>query len=238
MNVSLSRVGAVCAVLTVLGFVVGIALMASSGVQVLIPETGSEGREWIADVQDAGDAFVAGAALVVFAGMLGVGAFLGFYDALRHAGRALILAPIVGAAGLVLVTISHATPIALAVELAPAYTGASGAEQASLAATFDTLAQFCLLTNYFGDVLIWGVTTPLFALAILNTGAAPRWIGWVGLVSAMFAGWLGLLSPVSSVVEGISTIGFFAFFVFTAALGVALLRRPVAEAVEAPPLTV
>ena len=59
-----------------------------------------------------------------------------------------------------------------------------------------------LLMNYFGDILIWGVTTPLFALAVLNTGVVPRWIGWVGLVSAFFAGWLGLLSPVSSIVEG------------------------------------
>ena len=92
-----------------------------------------------------------------------------------------------------------------------------------------------LLMNYFGDILIWGVTTPLFALAVLNTGVVPRWIGWVGLVSAFFAGWLGLLSPVSSIVEGISTIGFFAFFLFLASLGVALLRRRgPAQGVQAP----
>ena len=53
-NVRLSTVGAVCAVLTVGLFVAGIALTASSGVQVLIPETGAEGREWIADVDGAG----------------------------------------------------------------------------------------------------------------------------------------------------------------------------------------
>jgi hypothetical protein len=43
--------------------------------------------------------------------------------------------------------------------------------------------------------VVWGVTTPLFAIAVLKTSAAPRWIGWVGIVSAVFAGWLGLLSP-------------------------------------------
>jgi len=225
VNVSLAKAGAACAIVTVVGFIVGIALMASSGVQVLIPETGQDGLDWIADVDDAGNAFVAGAAIVVFAGFFGLVAFLGFYDALKHAGPVLVVAPVAGAAGMALVTISHATPIAIAVELAPAYLDASGAEQASLAATADTLAQFCLLLNYFGDILIWGVTTPLFALAVLRTGAAPRWIGWVGLVAAFFAGWLGLLSPVSSLVEGISTIGFFAFFLFTASLGVALLRR-------------
>ena len=38
-GVSLRTAGAVCAVVTVVGFVVGIALTAASGVQVLIPET-------------------------------------------------------------------------------------------------------------------------------------------------------------------------------------------------------
>lgn len=225
-GVSLATAGAVCALLMVAGFVVGIALMASSGVQVLIPETGQEGLDWIADVEDAGNLFIAGASIMVFAGLFGLVAFLGFYDALRQAGPLMIVAPVAGAVGMVLVTISHATPIALALELAPGYTQASGAARESLVVTADTFAQFCHLMNYFGDILIWGVTTPLFALAVLRTGAAPRWIGWVGLVSAFFAGWLGLLSPVSSLVEGVSTIGFFAFFLFFASLGVALLRRP------------
>jgi hypothetical protein len=223
-NLSLSRAGGACALVLVLGFVVGIAVMATSGVQVLIPETGKDGVDWIADVQDAGDAFIAGAAIVVFAGLFGLVAFFGFYDALRAAGPVLVVAPVAAAAGMVLVTISHATPIALALELAPAYTSADEATRATLGPTFDTLAQFCLLMNYFGDILVWSVATPLFAVAILKTSAAPRWIGWVGLVSAFFAGWLGLLSPLSSVVEGLSTIGFFAFFVFTASLGVVLLR--------------
>jgi hypothetical protein len=53
----------VCGVVTVAGFVVGIALMASNGVQVLIPEPGTDGLEWIADVQDADVWFIAGAAV-------------------------------------------------------------------------------------------------------------------------------------------------------------------------------
>jgi hypothetical protein len=230
-TVSLVRIGAVCALIAVVGFVVGIALMATNGVQVLIPETGKDGLDWIADVDDAGDWFVAGAAIVVFAGMFGLVSFLGFYDALKDAGPALIIAPVAGAAGLVLVTISHATPIALATELVPKYTAADEATRATLAVTFDTLAEFCLLTNYFGDILVWGVTTPLFAVAILKTRAAPRWIGWVGLVAAFFAGWLGLLAPVWGVAEGLSTIGFFAFFIFLASFGVALLlKRETADA--------
>jgi len=161
----------------------------------------------------------------VFAGLVGLLAFVGFYDALRHAGPVMIIAPVAGVVGLVLVTISHATPIAIALELAPRYVEANQPTRASLGVTADTFAQFCLLMNYFGDILVWGVTTPLFAIAVLKTSAAPRWIGWVGIVCAVFAGWLGLFSPLSSIVEGISFIGFLAFFIFMASLGVALLRR-------------
>jgi hypothetical protein len=224
-SLALTKLGALSAILLVAGFVVGIALMASGGVQVLIPETGKDGLDWIADVQDAGNLFTAGAAIVVFAGLFGLVAFVGFYDALRAAGPIMVIAPIAGVAGVVLVTISHATPIAMANELAPGYTHATGATRASLLVTTDTLASFSLLMNYFGDILVWGVTTPLFAIAALKTSAVPRWIGWVGLVSAIFAGWLGLLSPVSSIAENVSTIGFFAFFIFMASMGVALLRR-------------
>jgi len=127
--------------------------------------------------------------------------------------------------GLALVTISHATPIALAVEFAPDFEAADATTKAALATEFDTWAQFCLLMNYFGDILVWGVTVPIFAFAILTTRVVPRWIGWVGLVAAVFAGWLGIFAPISSVIEGISTIGFLAFFIFLVCFGIALLRR-------------
>lgn len=221
----LSTIGAVCALISVAGFVVGIVLMASSGVQELIPETGKNGLEWLVDTQKGGDLFVAGATTVVFAGLVALGAFLGFYDALRKAGPVMVVAPAAGVAGMVLVTISHATPIAIALEVSPVYKTASEAARSSLVVTANTFAQFCQLLNYFGDVLVWGVTTPLFAIAALRTSAAPRWICWVGIVAAVFAGWLGLLSPISGLIDGLSTIGFFAFFVFFAGLGVVLLRR-------------
>ena len=235
-NLSLIKAGAVGAVILVAGFVIGIALMASSGVQVLVPPTGKDGREWLADAQDAGDLFVAGASVTVFAGLFALLAFVGFYDALRHAGPLMIIAPVAGVAGMVLVTISHATPIAIALELAPRYMEANQATRASLGVTADTFAQFCHLMNYFGDILVWGVTTPLFAIAVLKTSAAPRWIGWVGIASAVFAGWLGILAPLSSIVDGLSAIGFLAFFIFMASLGVALLRNRSAS-VNAPAVT-
>jgi hypothetical protein len=47
-STGLAKVGAVCAVVTVVGFIVGIAVMATGGVQVLIPETGADGLDFLA----------------------------------------------------------------------------------------------------------------------------------------------------------------------------------------------
>ena len=221
----LSTVAAVCAILTVVCFVLAGILMGSSGVQFLIPETGQPGREWISDVDSANDLFFTGAWLVILVGFLGIVAMVGFYDVLRDAGKVFVIAPVLGAVGLTLVTFSHLVPIAMAYELVPAYTGATTAEQVTLDATFDTFAATALVTNSAGNFLGWGVAVPLFAVAILRTGALPRWIAWLGLLVGVLAGWLGLLSPASSVIEGISSIGFIGFFVFMLSMGVAILRR-------------
>lgn len=224
-NVSLATVGAVCAILTTATFVVGFALGAAGGVEVLIPETGKDGLEWIADVNDASGLFFVGGWLVILGGFLGIVALIGFYDALKGAGPALILAPILGAVGLTLVTVSHLLPLAMAYEFAPGFAEATPAAQASLAVTADTLSSFCLVTNYAGNALGWGVAIPLYAYAVLKTGAVPRWIGWLGWFVAVVAGWLSLLGPASTVIESVSGFGFLGFFVFMASMGVALLRR-------------
>jgi hypothetical protein len=223
--VRLSSVAAVCAIATVVCFVLGAAAMGSSGVPVLIPETGAPGREWIAQVDAAGGLFPVGAWLIILMGFLGIVALVGFYDALRAAGPVMILAPILAAVGLTLVTVSHLIPIAMAYELVPAYTNADAAGQATLAATADTFAGTALVTNAAGNFLGWGVAVPLYAVAILTTRALPRWIGWLGLLVGLLAGWLGQLSPASDIIEGISSLGFIGFFVFMLSMGVALLRR-------------
>ena len=225
-TLKLSTVGAVCAILTTVCFVAGGVLLGSSGGPGdLIPKTGPDGLAWIADVNSASDGFFGGAWLIIITTIVGIVALVGFYDALREAGPVMILAPIVGAVGLTLVTISHLVPIALAYEFVPGYVAADDSMKASLAVTFDTLANLSLILNYVGNALGWGVAVPLYALAILKTSVVPRWIGWLGLVVAVFAGWLALLAPASSVIEGTTFLGFVAFFVFMLSMGIALLRR-------------
>jgi hypothetical protein len=143
----LSTVAAFCAFGTVVCFVLGGVAMGSSGVGVMIPETGRPGRDWIAAVDRAGGLFFVGAWLVVLVGFLGIVARVGFYDTLRVAGPVMILAPILGAVGLTLVTVSHLIPIAMGYELVPAYLAAGPGGQATLAATADTFAAVALVTN-------------------------------------------------------------------------------------------
>ncbi|MDQ2911247.1 MAG: hypothetical protein M3R26_00130 [Actinomycetota bacterium] len=224
-NLNLTTAGAACAVLTTLSFVVGIALMGSSGVQALIPDTGASALDWIKDVDDAGGMFFAGAWLAIIGGGFAIIAFVGFWSALRQASDLMILGPILGAVGMTLVTISHLLPIAMAYELVPGYVVATGATRESLTVTTDTLASLALVLNYTGDVIVWGVVVPLFSWAVLKTNLLPRWIGWLGIITAFFAGWLGAAAPASRQLEDATFIGFVAFFVWMAAMGLALLRR-------------
>jgi len=234
-KLTLTTVGAACAVAITACFVLGIVFMVSSGVQVLIPETGNDAIDWINDVDGASGLFFAGAWLVILGGIRGLVAFFGFYEVLRDASPLMILAPILGAVGLVLVTISHALPIAMAYELVPGYVASTGAARDSLGVTTDTLAATALVFNYIGDVLVWAVVVPMYAWASLRLSAVPRWIAWLGLFTGVFAGVLGLLSPASGVIDGITFIGFVGFFVWMAAMGVALLRRrPPREELPAP----
>jgi hypothetical protein len=192
---------------------------------LLIPETGKNGLDWISDVDDASGLFFAGGWLVVIGGVLGLFALIGFWSALRGAHPLLILAPVLAVVGMVLVTISHTISLALAYEFVPGYVAADATAQESLRVTFDTWAITCLLFNYVGDALVWGIVVPAYAWASPKTKAVPRWIGWLGLASGAIAGWIGLLSRASSVIDGITFIGFAGFFVWLAATGIVLLRR-------------
>jgi hypothetical protein len=222
-RLTITTVGAWCAIAVLPAFIAGGVLLSSSGASDLLPSTGRPGRDWLAAVA-ADTAFAAGAWVLILMGYLVMAAFVGFYVALRHAGTVLVLAPVLGVAGMVLVQVSHLVPIGMAYELAPSYV-APGADQSTLGAVSDTFAATAVAINTAGDVLVWGVTVPLFAWAVLTTRALPRWIGWLGLVVAAFGGWLGPFSSASSVAEGLSNIGFLGFFVFMVSMGVAMLRR-------------
>ena len=90
-TLKLSTVAAVCALGTVICFVIGGVAMGSSGVGVLIPETGGPGRDWIAAVDAAKRVVLRWSLAGHPGGFLGIVALVGFYDTLRLAGPVMIL---------------------------------------------------------------------------------------------------------------------------------------------------
>ena len=225
MDRSLREVGAWCAVLTTVAFVLGIVLMGFQWrSETLIPDTGDAVLDWVDQVNGAGDLLRRW--LVDRARWSAGDGGLGLFLRCVQAGR-----PTAGAGPCAcrrvahLVTISHLIPIAMGYRLVPGYLDGDAATQASLVPVLDTFASVSLVANFVGDTILWGVVVPLYALASLKTRIVARWIGWVGLVTAAFGGWLGLLPPASDVIEGFTFIGFLAFFVWIGAMGVALLRH-------------
>ena len=79
-RLNLSTIGAVCAILTTASFVAVGVLLSTSGVQDLIPETGADGLEWIADVDDASGALFVGAWLIILTTLVGSVALVGFWS--------------------------------------------------------------------------------------------------------------------------------------------------------------
>jgi hypothetical protein len=228
-RVEVPTVGAWCAISTVPVLIGGGALLSTSGAGDLIPQTGSAGQKWLLAVASAPGAFAAGGWLLILMGYLVLVAFVGLYFTLREAGSIVVLAPVLGVAAMVLVTVSHLIPIGMAYELAPAFAAAPATNQGALSVVADVLAATSLVINAAGNALGWGVVVPIYAWAILKTRALPRWIGWLGLVVAVLAGWLGLVAPLSSVVNSISSFGFPAFFLFLLCSGIATLRRQTAH---------
>lgn len=220
----ISTVGAWCAILVVPVLIAGGFLLSSSGAGDLIPPTGNARREWLVAVAAAPARFAAGGWLLILMGNLVLVALVSFYYVLRDAGSILILAPVLATVAMVLVTISHLIPIGMAYELAPAFSHAAAADQATLGIVANVLGATSLVVNAAGNALGWGVVVPLYAWAILKTRVLPGWIGWLGFAVAVLGGWLGVLAPVSTLLESISSIGFVLFFIFLLCVGIAILR--------------
>ena len=222
-NVSVVKVGGVCAILTTVSFIVAGILGGVSGEQTLIPVV-DEVVDWLVVVNGGRAAFLASGWVILLVPVLAIAAVLGLYYALRQAGHLLWIAVVASVSGALLVQVSHIIPLAMAWELAPGYVAASDATKPALEVIARTLAMSSQLMNTVGDTLFLGVGILLFAISILRTSVLPKWTGWLGLVPAVLWGWLGLLNPISDVIEGIGTIGFLAFFLWMVAIGVTMLR--------------
>ncbi len=227
MSVELRAVAGWFGVLTSVTFVAGIVLMASEGVESLIPETGAAAETWARQVDGAGGQFVAGGWLIVAGGLFALVALIGFHDTFRGAAQWLHLAPVLAVVAMTLVTVSHVVALEVATNFVPAYVAANDSVRSSLAVSLQTWAGVSLGLNLTGDIVLWGVVVPMYAVATLRSHVVAHWIGWLGLFTAMFGGWLGFVGVFVKPLEGFTFLGFVAFFVWIASMGVAMLRSPV-----------
>ena len=234
MSVELRAVAGWFGVLTSVTFVVGIVLMASAGVESLIPDTGPAAETWARQVDAGGGQFIAGGWLIVAGGLFAVVALIGFHEAFRDGARWMYLAPFLVVVAMTLVTVSHVIPLEVASNFVPAYVAADGSAQSALAVSLQAWAGVSLGLNLTGDTVLWGVVVPMYAVAILRSHVVAHWIGWLGLFTALFGGWLGFLGVFIKPLEGFTFLGFVAFFVWIAAMGVAVLRIPVSRERSAP----
>ncbi len=171
-NISLVRVGGVCAVLMVVS---GIVARIFFGLGDLL--TG----HWF-DVLSL---------------LLAMAAALGFYQALHEAGAVLWIAVVAFFTGVIFLLFHEFIRLGIGYELAPGIADASTATRPALEVMTNTLRQTSSLAAGVGYVLIFGIGVLLFSFAILQTSVVPKWIGWLGLiVVAVHVALLTLLSDV------------------------------------------
>ena len=215
-NISLVRVGGVCAI-----------LMVVSGIVARIVY----GNEWLA--ARGVETFIIGHWFDVLALLLAMAAALGFYQALHKAGAVLWIAVVAILTGVIFLLFYEFIRLGIGYELAPAIADASTATRPALEVMANTLRQTGRLAVDVGYVLIFGIGVLLFSFAILQTSVVPKWIGWLGLI--VVAVHVALLTLLSGVFYSIRPpwlwpVAAGTSLVWVLAMGVVLLRlkEPVA----------
>ena len=193
-NISLVRVGGVCAILTVV-----------SGTMARI----AFGNEWL---KSRGvDTLITGHWFDTLGLLLFMVAALGIYRALRQAGRLPLIAVVATLTGSIVLLFREFILLGIAYELVPGITGIS-----------DVLRQTGWLVAGVGAVLVFIIGVLLFSFAILRTSVVPKWTGWLGVIAVLGFCLMALLPLVFSMATPWFLSRGFLVWVF--AMGVVLLR--------------
>ena len=223
MNISLVKVGSVCAILVTVSLIVAIIIRGVADLPGLKDLT-DDAEQWLLDVNANRTAFLSYMWFLLLGSVLLIPAALGFYQALRVAGALLWIAVAAMFTGALLFIASEMILIGMAYELVPGYVEASETIRPALAAMASTLGGTSRVALTVGSFPFLGIGLALFALAILRTSVVPRWIGWLGLVVALLRGWPQPLRDVTEVFAMVGFLGLLAFLVWMVAMGVALFR--------------
>ena len=222
-NMSLVRVGGVCAILVTVSIIVAIIFRGATDLPGLKDLT-DDAERWLLSVDANRTAFLSYMWFLLLGSVLLIPAALGFYQALRVAGALLWIAVAAMFTGALLYIASNMTLIGMAYELVPGYVEASETIRPALAAMASTLGATSRVALTLAGFPFLGIGLALFSLAVLRTSVVPRWVGWLGLAAALLGGWPQPLRDVSEVFTAVGGLGLLVFLVWMAAMGVALLR--------------
>ncbi|MFQ5858010.1 MAG: DUF4386 family protein [Anaerolineae bacterium] len=223
---NLVKVGGVCAILTVVVWVVAIIFMLASGVE----EDPYKIEAYLRDAHN--NAFyLSSAALVVVVMAFLIPAVLGFYQALQRAGRLLWPALAFALIGVSMVFMALMLTLGELTQLVPGYAEADAALKPALAVVESTVLVSISWMWSLGVFLSLGIGGVLFSIGVLRTSVIARWIGWLGVA----AGVLMVFFPLALVWDVLVMAPFVPFVLSMAwlvAMGVSLLRlrEPVASA--------
>ena len=223
MNISLVKVGSVCAILVTVSLIVAIIIRGVADLPGLKDLT-DDAEQWLLDVNANRTAFLSYMWFLLLGSVLLIPAALGFYQALRVAGALLWIAVAAMFTGALLYIASNMTLIGMAYELVPGYVEASETIRPALAAMASTVGATSRVALTVASFPFLGIGLALFALAILRTSVVPRWVGWLGLVPALLRGWPQPLRDVSEVFTSVGALGLLAFLVWLVVMGVVMLR--------------
>jgi len=217
-NMNLVKVGGVCAILLVAFIVVWIILSSASGVE----DNPDNIQAYLQGVHNntmysaSGWFALVGLALVIPAA-------LGFYQALRDARRLSLLALVFFLVGVTVTLASVGLFVGVERQLVPSYAAASEAIKPTLAVVASTLLEAAIWVFSLGLFLSFGIGAILFGFGTLRTSVVRHWIGWLGVIAGilMVCFFLGLLSDI---LKYIGMVAFILILIWTAAMGVSLLR--------------
>ena len=226
MNVSLTKVSGVCAILTTASCLPWMVLpIIAPAIGIEFPQS-LEWEDWARLKVDHRSVFLTVDWLVILCLIFETAAVVGFFYVLRVAGPLTWLGLAAWLTGLQLVMLEHIFVLGIDSVLMPRYVAASSAVQPALDVLASTLNGTRFLAALVGNILVLGVGVPVFALAILRTRLAPSWIGWLGLVIAVMT-WAGIgayFPDAPDVYHDIARLAFVGFLVWLVAMGVAWLR--------------
>jgi hypothetical protein len=217
-NTNLAKVGGVCAILVVLFIVVWIVLSSASGVE----ENPDNIQAYLEGVPD--NAMYSASGWFVMVGLaLVIPSALGFYHALRDAKCLSLLALAFSLAGITIALASIGLFIGVEHQLVLGYAAATEAMKPTLAVVASALQEAALWAFLLGFFLSFGIGAVLFGFGALRTSAVRHWIGWLGVIAGvlMICFFLGLISDI---LENIGRVAFILILIWTAAMGVSLLR--------------